>query len=311
MSALSTRHIPILVEPIVEAILEPFRNLPPESEAFWIVDATLGGGGHTDAFLKSLKEDPALSRHRVLGVDQDKSAIEQAEKRFADEIASGRLALRHSPFSELEGFFSEEPVLGVLADLGFSSDQLEDPSRGISFQSEGPLDMRLDMRRPLSAYELLQQISEKELVQILSEYGEERFSKRIAAALISARKERSLPQTTAELAELIRRSVPPPARRGRIHAATRTFQALRIAVNHELEELEQFLSRVIPHVRPSGRVAIISFHSLEDRMVKRVFKDRTSIFRQLTKKPLIADERELERNPRARSAKLRVGERYG
>jgi 16S rRNA (cytosine1402-N4)-methyltransferase len=310
----TSRHVSILVEPIVRLLLEPFRALPIDAPPHWFVDCTFGGGGHTRAFLEALAADPALQRHKVLGVDQDLGALERGRKNFDAEIAQGRLELLHSRFSDLD--LMERPVLGLLADLGFSSDQMDDPSRGLSFRADGPLDMRLnpDSGGP-TCRDLLTRISERELVRILSEYGEERFSGRIASAIIDRRRQDGVPHTTGELADLIVRAVPPPARHGRIHAATRTFQALRIAVNGELEELDCLLNRVILSMKPSGRAAIISFHSLEDRRVKQAFKaglagqDGEPLFRPVTKKPIEPDEEEIQRNPRSRSAKLRVAER--
>ena len=169
--------------------------------------------------------------------------------------------------------------------------------------------MRLDPSRGQSAREFLAQAGEKEIADVLFELGEERYSRRIAGAIVESRRRSQLPATTTALAELVMRTVPPPARHGRIHAATRTFQALRILVNQELEELDCLLDRVILGVRPGGRVAILSFHSLEDRKVKLAFKDREGPFLPLTKKPQEADEEELRRNPRSRSAKLRIAER--
>jgi 16S rRNA (cytosine1402-N4)-methyltransferase len=304
-----TVHVPILVEPILSALLEPLRALPAGAPAHWLVDCTLGGGGHTGAFLAALAADPALSRHRVLSLDQDAQAIERARDRFAPELASGRLEIAHSRFGEAAELVGARPVLGLMADLGFSSDQLEDAERGISFQREGPLDMRLDPSRGFSAREFLQRASEKEIADALFELAEERFSRRIAAAIVEARRREGVPTTTTALAELVVRSVPPPARHGRIHAATRTFQALRILVNEELEELDSLLERVIPKVLAGGRVAILSFHSLEDRKVKLLFKDRDGLFEPLSKKPLEADDEEVRRNPRSRSAKLRIARR--
>ncbi|MGZ3698535.1 MAG: 16S rRNA (cytosine(1402)-N(4))-methyltransferase RsmH, partial [Bdellovibrionota bacterium] len=291
----------------MDALTEPFRRLPPEAPPHWLVDCTLGGGGHTQAFLAALAAEPALRRHRVLAVDQDSAAVARGRERFARELAEGRLEILHAHFGELAPALQNRPVLGLLADLGFSSDQLEDESRGLSFQGDGPLDMRLDPTRGWTARDFLAQNSESEIEKVLREYGEERFSKRIASAIVRSRRETHAPRTTRELAELVTRSVPPPARHGRIHAATRTFQALRIAVNGELEELDSLLNNVILSVVPGGRVAILSFHSLEDRKVKFAFKKDP--FEPLTKKPLEADEAELQANPRARSAKLRIAER--
>jgi 16S rRNA (cytosine1402-N4)-methyltransferase len=303
-----TVHVPILVPAIADALLEPFRGLASDSEPHWIVDCTLGGGGHTAAFLSALGADPVLRKHKVLALDRDSEAIARATARFSRELAEGALELRHARFSEAAGLVAERPVLGLMADLGFSSDQLEDASRGLSFLADGPLDMRMDASRGRSCRDLLLEVSENTLARILEEYGEERFSGRIASSLVTARKEKRLPKTTRELAELVIRAVPPGARHGRIHAATRTFQALRIAVNEELNELDCLLSRVILSVKPGGRVAILSFHSLEDRKVKHCFREKDS-WHALTKKPLEADDQEIRANPRARSAKLRIAER--
>jgi len=245
----------------------------------------------------------------VVAFDQDEGAIERGHERFKAEIAEGRLELVHSRFAEADGWLKDRQVAGLMADLGFSSDQIEDADRGLSFLREGPLDMRLDPSRGRSAREYLQTVTEKDLADAIFELGEERFSRRIAAAILTARREGQLPKTTTAFAELVTRAVPPPARHGRIHAATRTFQALRILVNEELEELDRLLNHVILCVRPGGRVAILSFHSLEDRKVKLAFRDRDGAFLPLTKKPQEADDEELRRNPRSRSAKLRIAER--
>lgn len=306
---MNTVHIPILLGPIVESLVEPFKQLPSGAEPHYLVDCTLGGGGHTSAFLELFASDPLLKRHKVISFDQDAQAVARAQARFAKEIAEGRLEVVHSRFGEAEQHLEGREVLGMMADLGFSSDQLEDADRGLSFSREGPLDMRLDPSRGTSARDYLARVTEKELADRIFELGEERYSRRIAGAIIESRRKGELPRTTTALAELVSRAVPPPARHGRIHAATRTFQALRILVNEELEELDCLLSRVILKVKPGGRVAILSFHSLEDRKVKQVFKDREGPFLPLTKKPQEADEEEIRRNPRSRSAKLRIAER--
>ena len=306
--ATPSRHQPILTAPIVAALTDALRALPAEAPPHWLLDCTLGGGGHTSALLAALAAEPSLRRHRVLALDQDESAVARARERFAAEIAEGRLELRHARMSDAAEILTERPLLGLLADLGFSSDQIDDPARGLSFQGDGPLDMRMDPSRGQTAEQLLKQLPERELERILRDYGEERFAGRIAGALVAARRERRFPANTRELAELVVRAVPPPARHGRIHAATRTFQALRIAVNAELEELDKLLSRVIILLRPGGRAAILSFHSLEDRAVKQAFKE-SAAFKALTKKPVEADETEVAANPRARSAKLRIAER--
>ena len=304
---MSTAHVPILVKPSVDGLIEPFRNLSPESEVHWIVDCTLGGGGHTASLLEALARDPQLKRHRVLSLDQDPGAVERGKIRFEREIAEGRLEIAHCKFGNATELLQDRPVLGLMADLGFSSDQLEDSARGLSFQSEGPLDMRLDPTSGISAGDYLKQVTENDLEEVLREYGEERFSRRIAAALVYDRRAGQFPITTKELADLIVRVVPAAARHGRIHAATRTFQALRIAVNDELNQLDSLLEHVTLLVRPHGRVAILSFHSLEDRKVKHAFKSEK--FSALTKKPIEADDEEVRINPRSRSAKLRIAER--
>lgn len=306
LSAPFVAHVPILVGPIVKALTEPLSDLPPG----YLVDCTLGGGGHTRALLDALLADPALSGHRILSLDQDEEAIARGRRSFETEVEAGRLELIHSRFGEADRFLAGKEVLGLLADLGVSSDQLDDPERGLSFQSEGPLDMRLDRGRGRTALDFLHQASEHELEAAFREYGEERFSRRIAGAVAQRRRAGELPRNTRELAELVIRAVPPAARHGRIHAATRVFQALRIVVNEELKELDSLLGRVILGVRPGGRIAILSFHSLEDRRVKLAFRSAPGLV-PLSRKPIVADEAEISRNPRSRSARLRIAERTG
>lgn len=295
-------HQPILVTPIVEALVEGAR-IAPDS---WIWDATLGGGGHTQALLTAL-ERAGLQRVRVLSTDQDPAAVEAGKARFADLITQGRLEIAHSAFGELPS--GSRVLVGAMADLGFSSDQIESSDRGLSFKIDGPLDMRLDPTRgePCSAW--LARAREAEIAEVIFELGEERFSRRIARAIVEARASRALPNTSAALAELVRRAVPGPARAGRIHPATRTFQAFRIWVNDELGELDRLLSGIGAKLVEGGRLAILSFHSLEDRRVKSAFK--TPPWRALTKKPIEADALELQSNPRSRSAKLRIAEKTG
>ena len=308
-----TRHLPILVEPIVSALIEPFRLLPSNAAPHWIVDCTFGGGGHTAALLGALAQVPG--QHGVLGFDQDPQAIDEGKGHFAEEISEGRLILSVSRMTELE-IPEAQPVLGFLADLGVSSDQLEDPQRGLSFQTGQTLDMRMDPSRPDSAESLLKKLREQDLADLIFELGEERFSRRIASAIVRSRRERCFPKTAQELGELIRRAVPPAARHGRIHAATRTFQALRMAVNQEIEELDFFLQSVILKLRPGGRAALLSFHSLEDRRVKERFRqlarqpgETEGEWKLITPKAVSASEEEVLANPRARSAHLRIIER--
>ncbi len=308
MKSVEVKHVPILKDDIVQALVEPFARVSSDSPACWLVDCTFGGGGHTDAFLQAFDSSPALRRHRILALDQDAEAVARGRSRFHSAIELGRLEILQGNFGDAAQLVEQRSVLGLLADLGFSSDQLEDPDRGLSFHRDGPLDMRLNPDQGRSCLELLQQISEFDLERILRELGEERFSKRIAAFLMESRRRGELPTTTKALVDLIVRATPKHARHGKIHVATRTFQALRIAVNRELEVLDQLLQDVLPKVLPSGRIAVISFHSLEDRRVKNQFKNK-ELFHPLTKKPIEAGLAELEVNPRARSAKLRIAER--
>ena len=326
-------HIPILLQPIVDGLIQPLRKLAVNAPAALIIDCTFGGGGHTGALLDALVADPTLNRHSVLALDRDPGAVERGRVRYARALAEGRLFLEHAPFSQAPEIVTRMraaagisasthtsapagqtlPVLGVLADLGFSSDQMDDPERGLSIRQNGPLDMRLDTSQGESCRELLARIPERELADIIFNFGEERFSRRIAAQIIWARQEKRLPQTTQELAELVVRAIPGAARQGdrsgRIHAATRTFQALRIAVNGELEELDSLLKHAMILIAPPGRMAVMSFHSLEDREVKRFFRSKENGFNPLTKKPLEADDAEVAQNSRSRSAKLRIAER--
>ncbi len=318
---MKTKHIPILVGPIVDSIIGSIKErlrqnqeIEPNSAIF---DLTLGGGGHTEAFLNALKKEGLNEKVKVVAIDQDADAVANTSKRLEQWISNGALEVHHLRMTELAthlsrsglGYFKVSSMLGVMADLGFSSDQLESGDRGLSFKREGPIDMRLDPRRGASAYDVLMQQSEKDLADLIFELGEERMSRKIASAIVRARGDKRLPNSTVELADLIFRSVPPDYRHGRIHPATRTFQALRIYVNDELGELKALLGQILPHLRPQGVAAVISFHSLEDRLVKTLFKDRAGPFRSLTKKPIEADEAELNLNPRSRSAKLRLGEK--
>lgn len=274
-----------------------------------IVDGTLGGGGHAEALLEQGAE--------VIGVDRDPRAIAAATERLAR--FGNRFRAVQGNFGELASIL-EAPVDGVLLDLGVSSPQLDDPSRGFSFQAEGPLDMRMGVEGPTAA-ELIEQLEVGELERVLREYGEERFAGPIARELKA-----SLPKTTLQAVEAVKRAVPRRAWPERIHVATRTFQALRIAVNRELESLERVLTDLRKILRPGGVAAIISFHSLEDRRVKQAFRDLAgrcicppglpvcacgarSEFASLTRKPIVASEDEVAKNPRSRSARLRAVER--
>lgn len=261
-----------------------------------IVDATLGTGGHARLILEKLGPTGKL-----IGLDQDPSMLELARTRLKDYPAT----LLHQNFEDLSGTLQDlqiGPVDGILADLGFCSDQMVNPLRGLSFQKDGPLDMRLDQTRGLPASALVQRLHERELADLFWRYGDERFSRRIARKILALRPKAPL-LTTGQLADLVRSCV--PRGKGGIDPATRVFQALRIAVNDELGALERLLEQVPHCLKPGGRIAIISFHSLEDRQVKRAFRNK-ELYEALTRKPLTPGEDESAANPRSRSAKLRA-----
>jgi 16S rRNA (cytosine1402-N4)-methyltransferase len=272
-------------------------------------DATVGLGGHAEAILRRSSPDS-----RLIGIERDAEALGRAADRLAQ--FGDRVRLVHARFSSLHTVLEQAaalPVDGCLVDLGVSSLQLDRAERGFSFRRSGPLDMRMDPSQGESAAELLDRADATLLEGLLRDLGEERFARRIAAAIIAAR-DRGALSTTSDLAEVVGRAV--PARERHRDPATRTFQALRIAVNDELGELEQLLLQVPGFLRPGGRVVIISFHSLEDRMVKQRFRHLASSrpggapsLRLLTKHVIVAGDEERERNPRSRSAKLRAAER--
>jgi 16S rRNA (cytosine1402-N4)-methyltransferase len=267
-----------------------------------LVDGTVGGGGHT-----RLLAEGVGPHGLVVGLDRDPSALETARS----ALSSLPVRLVHESFEAvpevLDGMGIAE-VDGILLDLGMSSDQLADTSRGFSFEADGELDLRFDPGQGEPAWRLLERLSEKQLAELIYRFGEERFSRRIARSVVAARSRTPI-RTARQLAQLVLRSIPRrPSRHHRIHPATRTFQALRIAVNDELRTLERGLDRFPQIMRTGGRVAVISFHSLEDRRVKHVFRDDRR-YAILTRKPIRPIEDEILRNPRARSARLRVGEK--
>ena len=262
------------------------------------VDGTVGLGGHAEAVLRATA--PA---GRLRGFDRDSEALERARARllpFGD-----RVRLEHADYREIPERLAGEAADGILLDLGVSSLQLDDAERGFSFQREGPLDMRMDRSERASASELVNRMRESDLADLIHEYGEEPFSRRIARAIARAREKAPI-ATTTELAEIVRRAAPKSRRPG-FHPATRTFQALRIRTNRELDGLEPALERAAECLRPAGRMAVIAFHSLEDRAAKQAFRSLEARgFRVLTKKPLRPGEPETRDNPRARSARLRA-----
>ena len=264
------------------------------------IDATFGGGGHTQALLERTAPDGA-----VLALDLDDAALENG--RTLQSAYGSRLTLVKANFRDIQAVAQAQGFMdadGILADIGVSSTMLDDPARGFSFMREGPLDMRMDRSQPLTAAEIVNTYKEKELADILYIYGEERRSRPIAHSIVRARPL----ATTSDLSRAVVRVLGSP-RYGRIHPATRTFQALRIAVNAELENLQFFLNSAPGCLRPGGRVAVITFHSLEDRIVKNSFRASVVPGKALTKKVVTATDEEVESNPRARSAKLRVWEK--
>ncbi len=291
------RHSPVLPN-------EVLFWLKPQA-GFLYLDCTVGYCGHALGILTASSPSGI-----VVGIDRDPGVIE-ANKACLEQFGA-RLVLLKGNFVDLKQHLTERgisQVSGALFDLGVSSPQLDEPTRGFSFQSEGPLDMRMDPSSGVTAADIVNGTQEADLANMIYQFGEERYSRRIARAIVRARANRPI-QTTRELVSVIESSVPGPYRRGRIHCATRTFQALRIAVNRELEHLEPALRDAVDVLAPGGRLCVISFHSLEDRIVKQTFRALSG--KQLivlTKKPRLPTEEEMQRNPRSRSAKLRVAER--
>ncbi|MDA1054678.1 MAG: 16S rRNA (cytosine(1402)-N(4))-methyltransferase RsmH [Planctomycetota bacterium] len=292
MAASETVHVPVLAEEVI-AWLDPRPGKI-------IVDGTLGGGGHSRLLAERL-----AGQGQIIGIDRDPQAVE----RTANLLDGLPVTCVHGSYADLPEILAElgtAQVDGVLLDLGLSSDQLADRERGFSFAFDGPLDLRFDPTQGEPASRLLDRLSAEHLANIIFEFGEERYSRRIAKALVEARRTSPI-RTAGELADLVRRCVP-RSRKTNLDPATRTFQALRIAVNDELKILDQALTRLPDCLRPGGRIAVISFHSLEDRRVKVAFRqDQRYVI--LTKKPIRPNESEILRNPRSRSAKLRVAER--
>ncbi len=279
-------HRPVLLEESLELLaVKPGGRY---------VDGTLGLGGHAAEILRRSAPDG-----RLLGTDRDGETLSRARENLAE--FGERVRSVQADFRQVPELLGEERVDGILLDLGISSAQLDDAERGLSFQAEGPLDMRLDRSEGLTAGEVVNRMRERELADLIYRYGEEHASRRIARAIVAARPLR----TTRELAEVVRRAAPRSRRPG-LHPATRTFQALRIHVNRELEGLGDALMALARSLRPGGRMAVIAFHSLEDREAKQAFRALgRDGFRILTKKPVRPGPAEVDRNPRARSARLR------
>lgn len=278
---------------------EVLHELQPQAGEI-LVDGTLGGGGHTVALASRVEP-----HGRVIGVDLDHQALERARS----SIGTLPVELFAANYTEIPRILSNleiETVDGILLDLGLSSDQLADQDRGFSFHSEGELDLRFDRTRGKPAWHLLERLSERHLADLIYHFGEERLSRRIARQIVAYRRNNAI-RTAQQLADLVRSCVP-RSRGHNIDPATRTFQALRIAVNDELKSLQEALAHLPDLLRPGGRLAIISFHSLEDRMVKHSFREDSRLD-VLTRRPLRATDEEVARNTRASSAKLRVAQR--
>lgn len=292
-SSHAPQHVPVLVEEVLDGL-----GLQPGQFA---CDGTLGGGGHTQRLLEYVG-----ATGRVLALDRDPQAVQTAAVRFA---GAANLELVCASYHELPDVLSQrhiERVDAVLLDLGLSSDQLADPERGFSFDAPGQLDLRFNPEEGEPAWRLLERLPERQLADLIYQLGEERYSRRIARRVVESRRAGTL-RNTSEFARLVRACVPrSPGLK--IDPATRTFQALRIAVNRELEILELAIERFPDILRPGGRVAVISFHSLEDRIVKHAFREDPR-YTILTKKPIRPKETEIRQNPRSRSARLRVAER--
>ena len=308
------RHVPVLVEEVLQYAPEGCRA---------VLDCTLGGAGHSIGLLDKFPE------MKLYGIDRDQMAIRASTENLREY--GERVEIQHSSFSELESWLMlwNQEFDYILADVGVSSEQLARPERGFSFLEEGPLDMRMDAeRQTLKARELLAQSNERELHKILKTWGEEPWAAKIAKALTLEKNNNNPPKTTIQLAELVSRTIPRRFHKNGFHPATRTFQALRIAVNHELQELELLLASLSKNMLKGSRLAVISFHSLEDRLVKQTFRNWSQpcqcppdlpycicglkpLGKVLTKRPCIAGQNEIENNPRSRSARLRVFEFAG
>ena len=298
---------------------ECIENLAIKPDGIYL-DGTLGGAGHSFEIAKR------LTTGRLIGVDRDTAALEAARERLAPFM--DRVTIVHSNFSELDAILDDlgtDAVDGMLFDLGVSSPQLDDAARGFSYMADAPLDMRMNPQDPLSAYDVVNGYSQQELRRILFEFGEERYAPLIAAAIVRRRAEKPI-STTLELADVIRAAMPQRALHEKQHPAKRSFQAIRIAVNDELGAVDQMMRAAIGRLNPGGRLAVITFHSLEDRIVKNGMAQaargctcppefpvcvcgKKPQVRLIFKKPVVASPQELEANPRARSAKLRAAEK--
>jgi 16S rRNA (cytosine1402-N4)-methyltransferase len=292
-------HVPVMCKEVIEYL----RPKPGKI----ILDCTLGGGGHSKAILQRISP-----QGRLIGIDQDEQALRIAREKLRKY--KGLSTLVHDNFHNLDAILNKLKITkvdGVLFDLGISSFQLEDARRGFSIKLCGPLDMRMDRKNEsTTAYKLVNGLPQAEIVRILKTFGEERWARRIASRIVKERQKAPI-DTTTQLAKIVLKAIPYSRTCQKIHPATRTFQALRIAVNKELSSLEEGVSRAIRHLNPEARICVISFHSLEDRIVKSLFREfsQMGLLKVLTQKPIRPHSEEVRLNPRSRSAKLRVGER--
>ncbi|MDD5422115.1 MAG: 16S rRNA (cytosine(1402)-N(4))-methyltransferase RsmH [Candidatus Omnitrophota bacterium] len=291
-------HLPVMLNEATGSL-----NLKP---GFIVLDATVGGGGHAREILKAIAPGG-----RLIGLDADASAVETAEAALADFKDSFKLI--NENFKDLDRILLKENIKNlnaIIFDLGVSSHQIENGSRGFSIKHDARLDMRMDKRLTMTAYDIVNRVKEKDLSDIIERFGEERFHSRIARSIVRERARKPI-ETTGDLASVIHRAIGPRSGGGKTDSATRTFQAIRIAVNNELEALEEGLKKAVSWLDVGSRICVISFHSLEDRIVKNLFKGYTKlgVLKIVTKKPLRPTDKEAFSNPRSRSAKMRVAER--
>nr|WP_219428851.1 16S rRNA (cytosine(1402)-N(4))-methyltransferase RsmH [Persephonella hydrogeniphila] len=289
-------HYPVLHR----EVLQFFKQI----KKGYIVDATVGGGGHSYLILKNLPEV------KIVGIDKDEYALEKAEEKL--KTFKGRYILVKSSFKDIDRILEDlriKDITGFLFDLGVSTFHLK-TERGFSFQRDEFLDMRMDKSQHLTAYKVVNKYPKDLLEKIIFEYGEEKFARRIVKNIIEERKKKPI-ETTKQLADIVYRSYPPALRRGRIHPATKTFQAIRIEVNNELSEIKEGVSKAIDILNKGGIIQVISFHSLEDRIVKNIFREAKKLKKLdiLTKKPITPGKEEIKENPPSRSAKLRAGKK--
>lgn len=307
------KHVSVLLDETIEGL-----NINPDGIYF---DGTLGGGGHSYEILKRLTGKGVL-----IGVDQDGDAIEAANERLKE--FDGKYQLVRSNYSEIETILSDlkiSKIDGIVLDLGVSSYQIDNLERGFSYKEDAPLDMRMDQRQLLNAADVVNGYTEEQLIAMLRDYGEERFAKSIAKAIIEARQDKPI-ATTQELSDIVKSAVPTKYSVKKGHPAKKTFQAIRIEVNNELNILRQTLDKMIEHLNPGGRICVITFHSLEDRIVKLNFRNnenpctcppdfpvcvcgKKSKGKVITRKPIVPSDEEVENNKRAKSSKLRIFER--